>query len=933
MPAHSDLVGRADELARLGLLLTADTERAVVVHGEPGVGKTTLIAQVCGQAAAEGWQVVRVLGVEAEESYALGGLNQLVWGLNEFTPGLTERDRALLAPVLDGDPDPTTSVLPLVGAVLNLLAFAARTKPVLLAVDDVHWLDSVSAEVLGGVGRRLIHPRVRILTGRRVPHQSVFSSPGWSELHLAPLNPADSKHLLKRVAGALPAATRAAVLAAASGNPLALTELPRFAGRIELGVGAMPLTERLLAAFGGRLEQLDANVRAELLRAALDGIGGRAKSANRTRYVMRDVAPAVAMGLLVADPSGEIVFRHPLVPAAVVHQASPDERRDAHRDLAGLYGDVVVRRATHLAAAATTPDQGVAELLGQAAQLSLRRGGLPAAVEWLRQAAELSTEPDRRTAFLADAVFAATRAGRIGAARELLGGAETDTTEWALAALSDCYHAIHADGEVGSTHRRLLEVLTRADAIDDMTLNRLVNLVLSITSYADDDQLRESTNAALRPLRSRVSPVILLYQTGVDDIAVTTNTIRTALGSYVDWLSQLPSRWVLLMSYPAYCIDAAAEFRAPLRVAFTQLSEHGASIDALEGGRVVVLDLIATGDWEQAQEVGASCLEMARQSQGSELLRQLCLADLGLLAASRGDLETARRNAAEVTAWSSPRGLRYLLVLADRVAVRASLAEADYEEAYRGAIRIGQPGQFPRHNIQVGEDMLDFVEAAIRTGRLPAARKHVAEAIRLNLAKVSPRAAALILAVSAMTAADSEAGELYLAALAHPGINERPFEHARVCLAQGMWLRRRLRHTEARAPLERAAETFDRLGARPWADRARAELRAAGAPNKQSPSDVTTLSPQERRIAEQASAGRTSKEIANQLSLSSRTVDVHLSNVFRKLGVNRRSRLATALHEHDRRTETEPEVVLDGSVEPPDVGGHQRHEGAPRETG
>lgn len=901
------------------MLLTDTNDRAVVVHGEPGVGKTTLIAKVCARAAAGGWQVVRVLGVQAEEPFALGGLNQLVLGLNEFTPGLTERDRALLAPVLDGDPDTMTSVLPMVGAVLSLLAFAAQTKPVLLAVDDVHWLDSVSAEVLGGAGRRLIHPRVRILTGRRVPHQSVFSTPGWSEMHLAPLGPAESEHLLERVAGALPASTRAAVLAAASGNPLALTELPRFASHIELGVSAMPLTERLVAAFGGRLEQLDENVRAELLRAALDGIAGSAASANRARYVMRNVAPAVAVGLLVADPLGEIVFRHPLVPAAVVHQATADERRDAHRDLAGLYGDVLVRRASHLAAAATTPDQEVAELLGQAALLSLRRGGLPAAVEWLRQAAELSTEPDRRTAFLAEAVFAATRAGRIDEARELLDGAETDTTEWTLTALSDCYRAIHADGEVYSTHRRLLEVLNRADAIDDMTLNRLVNLLLTVTDYADDDRLRELTNAGLRPLKSRLAAVVLLYQTGVDDIPDTANTIRTALDSYVGILSQLPSRWVLMMSYPAYCIDAIAEFRASLQLAFAQLSEHGASIDAIEGGRIVLLDLIATGDWERAQEVGAKCLEMARQDQGSELLRHQCLADLGLLAASMGDLETARSNAAAVTAWSDPRGLRYLIGLADWIAVRAAHAEADYEAAYQSAIRICQPGQFPRHNIQVGDDMLDFVEAAVRTGRLAEAREHTAQALRLHLADVSPRVAALVLAISAMTAPDSEAGELYQAALAHPGVNERPFEHFRIVLAQGMWLRRKLRHTAARASLELAAEGFDRLGARPWADRARAELRAAAATNSKSSADSTTLSPQERRIAEQASAGRTSKEIGTQLSLSSRTVDAHLSNVFRKLGVHSRSRLNAALREHDRRLETEPGFVLDGSITPPDI--------------
>lgn len=902
MPHRTVLVGRQNELAQLGLLLTDNTDRAVVVQGESGVGKTTLIEQVCACAAADGWQVVRVLGLQAEEPFALGGLNQLVLGLTEFTTGLSERDRALLSPVLGGDPDTTTSVLPLVGAVLNLLALAAQTKPVLLAVDDVQWLDGISAEVLSAVGRRVAHPRVRILAGRRVPYQSAFASTGWSELEVTPLSESDAEHLLERVAGSLPASARSAVLAAASGNPLALTELPRFAGRIEWSAGAMPLTERLLAAFGGRLEELEPNVRAELLRAALDGIAnGRIDSAYRARYVMRDVAPAIGAGLLVTDPLGNIGFRHPLVAAAIIHQASPEERRDAHHDLAGLYEDVLVRRASHLAAAAVEPDQDVAELLSQAAQLSLRRGGLPAAVEWLRRAAELSTEPARRSALLAEAVFATTRAGRIGEARELLGDTEADTTEWAMGVLSDCYRAVHADGEMISTHRKLLEVLTRADTIDSMAVNRLVNLLLFVTGYAGDTRRRELTNAALRPLQSRVAPAVLLYQTGVDDIPTTTKAIRSTLSSYVGVLSQLPSRWVLLVSYPAYCTDAMTEFRAPLQQAYQQLSEHGASLDAVEGGRVVLLDLIATGRWDEAERVGAKLLDMAGQIQGSELVRQQCLADLGLLAALQGDVETARRYAAEVTAWSTPRSLDYLTLFANRVAVHVALAEADYEGAYQAAIRIGRPGQFPRYNIQVGDDILDLVEAAVRTGRITEAREHVAEAVRLNLAEVSPRMAALMLAVSAMTAPDSEADDLYQAALAHPGLAERPFEHARITLAQGMWRRRKLRHGAARDSLARAVEAFDRLGARPWVERARAEFQAAGTFAKQSEADSSILTPQERRIAERAAAGQTSKEIAAQLSLSSRTVDAHLSNVFRKLGINRRARLGTALREHDQR--------------------------------
>ena len=887
-------------------LLAGDTGRAVVVSGEPGVGKTALIEYLCGFAVSEGWQVVRVQGSQAEESFALGGLNQLALGLRDCQTGLAERDRAVLEPVLRGDTGTEVSVLPLATALLNLLAVAAQTRPVMLVVDDVHWLDSISAEVLGALGRRLAHPRVRIVAGRRMPYESVFSAAGWDELPLAALGAADSEHLLDRAGVALPAVTRTAVLAAAAGNPLALAELPRFANRIDWGAAVMPLTQRLVGVFGDRTARLDADVRADLLRAALDGSTTSTVAANRSRYTIHHGEPAAAVGLLVVDPLGHYVFRHPLVPAAVIHQSTPRERRAAHRDLAMLYGDVLFRRASHLAAAATGPDQDVADLLGEAAQLSLRLGGIPAAIGWLRQAAELSTDPKRRTALLAEAVFVTTRAGRIDEAKELLGNTEADPTQFALAVLADCYQGIHADGEAITTHRRLLEALTRVDELDEQVVNRLVNLLLYITGYADDDQLRTLTNAGVAKVASRVVPAVLMYHTGVDDIASTSKAIRSTLAGYAAFLSEVPARYVLMMSYPAYCIDAMAEFRAPLRTAFTQVSAHGASLDAIEGGRVVLLDLMATGHWDQAEQIGAQCLEMAAQDHGSELLRHTLLADLGVLAACRGDLETARRNAADVTAWSQPRGMKMLLRTAHRIAVRVALAEGDYEAAYQAVIRISPPGQFPRQNIQVGDHMLDMVEALIRTARLEEASAHVAEAVRLNLAEVSPRVAALIMAMKAMTAPDTDAEDLYQSALDHPGIVDFPFERARIALAQGMWLRRMRRHTEARAVLESAAEGFDRLGARPWVDRTGAELRAAGASVKKSVGETVVLTAQEQRIAQLAAAGHTSKEIAAKVNLSPRTVESHMHRVFRKLGITRRAALSDALREYDfRATETD----------------------------
>ena len=900
MPRGSELIGRQAELAQLSRVLTEGVERAVVVSGEPGVGKTVLIDQVCALAVADGWQVVRILGVEAEQPFALGGLNQVVHGLKPFQTGLDEQDRAVLAPVLGGDSNSVVAVLPLVAALLNLLEAAADTQSVLLVIDDSHWLDSVSAEALGAVGRRLTHPHVRIVAGRRIPHQSAFTSAGWSDVPVAPLDYEDSARLLDSAGVPLTAAARRAILAAAAGNPLALAELPRGADQIEYGAATLPLTERLVSVFAGRLGQLDTAVRAELLRAALDGVAGSVGSSTRARYVMRNVKPAVTAGLLVVNPLGEIAFRHPLVRAAVIHRADPQDRRDAHRDLAALYEDVLVRHAWHLAAATTEPDQHVADLLARAAKVSIRRGGLSVAVEWLRSAAELSTDPDRRTELLADAVFVAARAGQVDGAEDLLESTETGDSGSALAVLADSYRAFHTHGDVTSTHRRVLDALTKADALDDKTVNRLVYLLMSITNYSGSARHREKTNAVLIRLEARLDPAVLMYRTGIDDIAATANTVRSRLGGYVESLAQLPAQRMMLLAFPAHCVGAMADFRTPLQEAYTQLSERGGSIDAIESGRVVLIDLVATGQWDRAEQVGAACLEMAQRITGSQLRRHQLLADLGVLAADRGDLETALRYAAEVTAWSKPLGLRRLLDAAERIAVRAALADADYEAAYHAATRISPPGHWPLHNIhEVADDMLDSVEAALHSGRPDEARVLTDEAVRLNLAEISPRVAALTTAISAMTAPDADAGELYQSALTHPGIAEFPFEHARIALAQGMWLRRTRRYTEARAALGVAADGFDRLGARPWTERARTELRAAGASAKQSLGEPAPLSAQERRIAELAADGQTSKEIAAQLSISARTVDGHLYRAFRKLGVTTRAGLNKALLHYD----------------------------------
>jgi DNA-binding CsgD family transcriptional regulator len=370
------------------------------------------------------------------------------------------------------------------------------------------------------------------------------------------------------------------------------------------------------------------------------------------------------------------------------------------------------------------------------------------------------------------------------------------------------------------------------------------------------------------------------------------------LADRVSRLASLGPRDVNQLAFPAFCVDAMAAIRTPLATFYDKFREDGASMDAMAMGCALMLDLMAIGKWQQAEQLGAEGLDMAERIQ-EVLIRHYFLTNLGVLAAWQGDLDAARRYAAELTEWAQPRSLGLFLEFALRITVLVALAEADFETAYQAAVSICPPERLPPFSYQVSAGMLDFVEAAVNTGRIDEARTHVAVATRLRIAEVSPRAEALIIAVSAMTAPDPEAGELYESALIHPGLADYPFEYARITLAHGMWLRRKRRHTEARAALTLAAKKFEHLGARPWVDRAHSEFRAADAPGNRAVDRNAPLSPQERRIAGLAATGATTKQIAVQLTVSPRTVDAHMRNVFAKLGITSRAALSEALRQRD----------------------------------
>lgn len=920
------MVGREAEQAELAAFVKTAAGQALVLRGETGVGKSSLLGHAAEVAEQEGHAVIRASGVEAESELPYAGLHQFLHPLLADVADLDDGSQAVFDAVFGrADSDPP-SVMTLGIAVLSLLSLAAARKPLLLVLDDGQWLDDSSADICGFVGRRLAGSPVKLLVGVRTDIASRFDTAALPELPIAALNDQDAAALLTQRFPTLGKQIRRLVLTQAQGNPLALLELPAHLGgaaihgepALESLVGdlGMPLPRRLQRLYGSRIAALSDAMRAELLMGALDGAGagarlraGEAGSGPGARYRMRDADEAVAAGLLEIEPAtGDFAFRHPLVRSAVVQMATPNQRRAAHRALAQIHREHLERRATHLAAATVDPDEEVADILEAAAESATKRGGALAAVAWLTRAAELSVEHTSRSRRLADAAFVAGHAARLGQAHRLVQyGLAPGSTDSAASVLASAYQALYQDGDVLSTHRQVALAIEKlrdtGPAEADEVLTRLVNLLLAISQYAGDRAAWERTQALLADLGDLITERSRLYGNTWSDV------IRHGAGS-AEVIEQAAAKlagqepWeVTRLAVAAYHLDILSRFRPHLRGIVDRELETGAVASGMVMLHLIMLDQMAVGEWDGAEDTGRRVLALAIEH-GHELFATQSRAYLAQLAALRGQLGPARDLQAEVDAWARPRGLGFLTQLADSAGATAALSAGDYETAYLYAIGITPPGEFRPYAYQASRTLLDLVEAARHTGRAEQARQHALAARDADLPKISPRLALLTYGALAMTAdGDHEAAQMFALAESHPDAARFPFELARIRLAHGI----RVRHVEGRAAARRylvpAAEAFERLGAAGWTERARAELRATGVVPRASMLNLASLTWQERRIADLAASGLTNKEIGKRMHLSPRTVSSHLYRIFPKLGITTRAALRDALS----RTEEGPQ--------------------------
>ncbi|MFI9387943.1 AAA family ATPase [Kutzneria sp. NPDC052558] len=873
------VLGREPDLAVLAgfLGVCAVDTAALVLSGDAGVGKSALLDLTAADARTRGFRVLRASGAEFEQDIAFAGLHQLL------SPLLTERTGPLAVTLgmAKGTPPSRAEVVDAVIEVLDPL------RPVLVVVDDLHWIDRPSAMVLEDVVRRRPLRQAGFLFAVR-GSQHVD---GAGSFRVRPLAEEAATAVLRERFPAMAEQVRRRLVAEAQGNPLALLELPvqlspeQWRGSRSLPE-TLPLGERLREVFATRVSALPERARQALLLAALE------KPAPLDPAETEDLAPAVRAGL-VGVTDGEVVFRHPLTRSAVVALSTSAERRQAHATLAERLRDRPDRHIWHLARTAVAPDAHIAALLDQAAERTRRRGDTAGAVTALLRAAELSPTGAARGRRLVEAAYiGAVAGGDLRRVPRLLDDARRclDNPEPPLVSAVTAAHylLLSGEGDIDTAHRLLVAALDmRPDAADDTAVEAVTTL--GWVCYFGG---RAELWAAFHRIVGRwaeVPHLVTLLGAFLGDPARAALPRLAELDDAIAALDEhVPPIALIRTSLAAIFVDRLPACRERLFRLRAQ-ADQAATI-RLHTLSLLSLERLTAGAWDEALELADEQVRLAEEH-GYALLRSFGLYTQAMVAAGRGDDRTVVDVTNRMLGWAAPRGVLLVGRIARQALTLAALGRGDFDAAYRHASSVSPPGTLPSHVPHALWFVLDLTEAALGTGRPEEARTHVAAARAVRLEAISPRYGLLVDGADAMSDPDNDTAlARFDEVLARPEVRDHPFEHARILLRHGERLRRARMNRQARDQLERAGEIFAELGAKDWLDRAGRELQPAGQNRR-----AAALTAQQRTIVELAAEGLTNKQIAQRLFLSSRTVGNQLYQAFPKLGVTSRAGLRDAM--------------------------------------
>ena len=880
-----EIVGREAELASVHAFLERppDGLRALALDGDAGIGKSTLWLAGVEAARGLGYRVLVSRPAEAEEGLAHSALRDV---------------RAIEVALLLDDvssADPRTLGV----AVRNALQLVARDGPVVLAIDDVQWLDRSSASALAFALRRLDEQSVVLMLARRPGEagdtpdlEQAIPADRVERLHIGPLSLGAIHRLLQaHLALKLPRPTLLRVHETSGGNPFYALELARALGVNVDPAQPLRVPETLEGLVRARLAELPPATRESLLLAAAAGRPSSELFASLD--VAQDVLDQAFVAGVLEVTNGTIRFTHPLLASVVYHDARADERRRAHGQLAKVAADPL-DRARHLALSTETPDIETARALDEATALASSRGAAIAAAELAEHALRLTpaeTYADRHRRALA-AARAQRTAGEWTRARRVLadllaetpGGylraealvllAELESERRSIPLLEEALReaasrpplqsVIHcrlawASSKTGFDHaRRALEL---ADEVDDDQLRRRARAMQAVLSwFAGDGEAPEDLPIRARDFPSAVGGELL---------------VREATLAVVNTLAPIPKR---------------NDARALLEREYDEWRERDEPRSSRALWGLAWIELWA-GRWALASEHAARARDISVQY-GLEMPQDHLPS--AVIAVHRGQLDLAGEHSkrglelAHEQFRGGPIQLMAVLGLVARWSGDASAAESWFDKAESRASELGWAE--PSVRWWTGDLIellleLDRGEDAIRL--LDTWEADAARVARLWVLAHATRCRGLVAAAE---------GDVGLAASLLERAIERheevgdPFGTARALLGLGVVRRRARKKETAREAIQAALDGFEQLGAAMWAEKARGELGHIGGRRRQE-----GLTPAERRVAVLVAEGRTNREVAAALFLTERTVASHLSHVYAKLGVRSRTELARQL--------------------------------------
>jgi DNA-binding CsgD family transcriptional regulator/tetratricopeptide (TPR) repeat protein len=901
------LFGRAAELRALESLLHAlpDGGAGLVVRGEAGIGKSALLGEASRWAADRDMLVLRTAGVQSEARLAFAGLHQLLHPVLGEAEVLQAPLRTALLAAFGMAEAEAHDLFRVALATLALLRERSRRAPILLLAEDVHWLDAATCDVLAFVARRLeSHPIVLLAAGRTGVETSLERA-GLAQLELRRLADDAAAALLDAQAAHVAPAVRDRLLAEAEGNPLALVELPIATGRLRPGTlppARLPLTTHLERAFTSRVVGLPTATRMLLLVAALndgDAVGealGAASILGGSRLTAQDLAPAIDAALVDVD-DGALRFRHPLMRAAVAQAANTSQRWRAHAALAAALADEPDRRTWHRAASIVAPHETIAAELEHVAGRARRRGAITAAVTALERAAQLSDDPARRGARLLHAAELAFELGRRDVVLRLLDEAEPlelaapdrDRLRWLREFLDERPWSGSADAAASvALAERMLAAGDAARALD-----ALMTLALGCWWSNPEQETRDLVVAAAERLPVAPADPKLLVVLGLADPPRRGGDVIERVSALTPDPDGDPEALRLVGM-------AASTLGAPLQA----MRFFAGAIEGLRAqGRLGLLARALVSQAWAAVQLGSWSLALTAAEDAGRLTRETAqprweaAAQLAqaTVVGLRGEAQEAEALVARAERVLLPLGSNPMLAMVQLARGATALASHDHEHAYDDLRRIFDPVDIAFHPLVQSWVLLDLVDAAVHSGHHDEARVVLRQMEELAARMPAPLLQVSLSCARPLLARDEEAEALFEAGLT-ADLASWPFLRARLLLGHGVWLRRRRRAVDSRLPLRVARDAFDALGAIPWSDRARHELRASGESSRHRAPDVHgELTPQELHIAQMAARGLSNRDIGQQLYLSHRTVSSHLYRIFPKLGITSRAELGRAL--------------------------------------